>query len=465
MTVPTGLFLKIFLWFWLAMSVVGGVFVISAALTSSGPPMRPWRALAREAFAFHMQRGIEVFEAGGVLALREHLDKLEQKSGMQASLFDSQGREISGRDMTEQVDTLLARAQRSGKAEFERSQRTVLVAQSVTASNGENYTLVGRIRGPRLGTFPELEELLLRLLAVVLTGGVVCYGLARYLTSPLSRLQKATQMLAAGNLKTRVGRVVEKRSDEFGDLGRDFDVMAGRIESLVGSQRRLLSDISHELRSPLARLNVALELARKQAGSQAAASLDRIGREAERMNDLIGQLLRLARLENGAETRQQRVAVAALVREVVKDADFEANAENRSVRVIESQECSVSGSEKLLRSAIENVVRNAVSYTAENTQVEVSLRRTQRDGESCASISVRDHGPGVPSNELSEIFRAFYRVAEARDRQSGGTGLGLAITERIVRLHGGVVRASNAPGRGLIVEMRFPLQLAHDESE
>ncbi|MEE8591287.1 MAG: HAMP domain-containing protein, partial [Spirochaetia bacterium] len=155
--------------------------------------------------------------------------------------------------------------------------------------SGETTRYRRPIPGPRIGWAAQPAALALRLLVVVMTGGVVCYGLARYLTSPVAKLQKATQQLAKGDLTTRVGSVLEKRGDEFADLGHDFDLMAERIEWLINSQRRLLSDISHELRSPLARLNVALELARKRTGSEAGASLDRIGREAERMNELISE--------------------------------------------------------------------------------------------------------------------------------------------------------------------------------
>jgi two-component system sensor histidine kinase CpxA len=228
--------------------------------------------------------------------------------------------------------------------------------------------------------------------------------------------------------------------------------MAERIESLIEAQRRLLGDISHELRSPLARLSVALGLARRQAGDRAASSLDRMEREAERLNDLIGQLLSLSRLESGAERiDSHKIDLARLVREVAEDADFEARSRNRSVRILSVDECSVEGNHRLLASAIENVVRNAARHTAEGTQVEISLRCNDR-----ARIVVRDHGEGVPESMLGNIFRPFYRVEDARDRQSGGSGLGLAITERAVRLHGGEVRAENAEGGGLIIEISLP---------
>ena len=332
------------------------------------------------------------------------------------------------------------------------------MAQSATAPGGEGYTVVGQIPGPRIGGVTQPVAMALRLLVVVMTGGVVCYGLARYLTSPVARLQKATQQLAGGDLTTRVGSLLEKRGDEFANLGHDFDLMAERIEGLINSQRRLLSDISHELRSPLARLNVALELARKRTGSEAGASLDRIEREAERMNELISQLLGLSRLDSDAELRQEEsIRLADLVQEVAADADYEATSQNRRVSVMESEDCVVTGSPELLRSAIENIVRNGLHYTAKDTRVEVRLSCSRINDQGYAVVVVRDHGPGVPDGAQKQLFRPFYRVEEARDRLSGGSGLGLAIAERIIRLHGGTVTATNASEKGLQMEIRLPL--------
>ena len=405
------------------------------------------------------RRSTQVLERGGLPALEEYLEQLERSSRIRVVVFDPRGREVSGRTALPGAEALAARALRSSRVEVQPEGRMLLVAQSARAPGGEGYTVVGQIPGPRFGRGVQPAALALRLLVVVVTGGVVCYGLARYLTSPVARLQKATQQLAGGDLTARVGSVLAKRGDEFSDLGHDFDLMAERIERLINSQRRLLSDISHELRSPLARLNVALELARKRAGSEAGASLDRIEREAGRMNDLISQLLGLARWDSDAESRQEEsISLADLVQEVAADADYEATSQNRRVSVLESEDCIVTGSPELLRSAIENIVRNGLHYTAKDTRVEVRLSISRIDDRAYAVVVVRDHGPGVPEGALKELFRPFYRVEEARDRLSGGSGLGLAIAERIIRLHGGAVTATNASEKGLQVEIRIPLR-------
>jgi two-component system sensor histidine kinase CpxA len=318
---------------------------------------------------------------------------------------------------------------------------------------------------PRVGPFYAFRATtftqILRWILAILISGVICYLLTRYLTRPILRLREAAHQLAAGNLGARAGGDMEKRRDELGQLVRDFNQMAERLEILLDSEHQLIRDISHELRSPLARLNVALGLARQRAGTEAAPQLDRIEREADRLNELIGRLLTLARLEStGTPPEQKQVSLSELLRDIAEDAEFEAESRHCSVQVNAPEDCMAIGSPDLLRSAVENVVRNAVRYTAEGTRVEIDLSCAGADGARWAAIRVRDHGPGLPDSELSNVFRPFYRVADARERETGGTGLGLAIAERAVRLHGGSVKAENAPGGGLLVEMRLPASLA-----
>jgi len=317
--------------------------------------------------------------------------------------------------------------------------------------------------GPLRFLLSQPRILVLILAAVVLMSGIVCYGLARYLTRPLQRLGVSARQLADGNLAVRVGVAVQNRRDEIGDLGRDFDFMAVRIESLVSSQRRLLRDMSHELRSPLARLNVAVGLVRQRTGPETGSVLDRIELEAQRLNDLIGQLLTFTRLEGNLHAEKQTtIDLAAVLRDVVVDAEFEAQSCKRQVRLLLCEECSVTGTTDLLRSAIENVVRNGIHYAPEGSEIEITLRSEQRNGEPLAVIRIRDHGPGVPESSIDDIFRPFYRVGDDRDRHTGGVGLGLAIAQQAVRLHGGTIAAANAPDGGLVVEICLPQALRED---
>lgn len=298
-----------------------------------------------------------------------------------------------------------------------------------------------------------LEGMGVHLGIFALVGGIICYLLAWRITAPVRRLRQVVQKLAEGDLTVRTGLTNDRRGDEIVDLGLDFDRMAGRIEALVLAQKQLVRDISHELRSPLARLQVALSLARRQSSIASETFLDRIEQEAERLNALIGELLTLSLLENGAGMAAvYPLDLRELLDEVVQDATFEAVASGRKVR-LEAAWALVAGNRELLRRAIENVVRNALHYTAVESDVVVQLVEEGRQ----ALIRVADQGPGVPDAMLTAIFQPFYRVAEARDRQSGGTGIGLAITARAIALHGGTVAACNRPEGGLQVEIRLPL--------
>jgi two-component system sensor histidine kinase CpxA len=456
------LFLKIFIWFWLAMILVNVALFAAVAITRPTPTGRSWRDLTM--VGPNAQNAGDIYDQGGRSTLLSYLQETEKSSGINAVFFDENGQELSGRPAPAGANELVAKAVKSGDTEFNFAGRNTLVAKPVATSRGNHYIYIAHI--PRTPYNVSLRTQGLRLLAVLLTGGLFCYWLAWYLTTPLLKLRTTTNELAEGNLGARVTSKLSKRRDEIGQLGRDFDLMAERLESMVRAQQRLLGDISHELRSPLARLGVALGLARQRSGADAKGALDRIERESENLNEMISQLLILTRLESGTDGRKKtNVDLAALLREVADDADFEARSLNRGVQVVSADNCSISGVEELLRSAIENVVRNAVRYTPEGTAVEVALRKQNGAGDNFAIISVRDRGLGVPEESLEKIFRPFYRTEDARDRQSGGgTGLGLAITERAVRMHGGTIKATNAQGGGLAVEMKLFLTTGADAS-
>lgn len=303
---------------------------------------------------------------------------------------------------------------------------------------------------------PELQTLVLLLIA-----GIVCFKLAKTFSAPLDRLRTISRRIAGGDLSARVGTSLGRPGNEIGDLARDFDHMAERMEGLVNGQKRLLRDISHELRSPLTRLNLALELARKRSQADDDGNLRRIAKESVRLNDLIGQLLDLTRSEGYTlDDQAPPVLLADLVLEIAEDVDFETRDRGKGVQIFELEALVVTGSRELLRQAIENIMRNGASYTRIDSRVEVGLfaRQDSETGQASAIIRVRDHGPGVPEDKLSHLTEPFYRVAEARDRNSGGTGLGLAIAQQAVRQHGGSLVFANAPdGDGLIVEISLPL--------
>ena len=452
-----GVFVRILLWFWGSLVLVALALELMITATSTPVEMRVAR-FSDGVLSARARDAVTMLDRKGPVGVAHFLRNFERDTHVHAVLLDANGHDVAGRAVTSKVLEVAARALDSGQTEMEADGQTAIKARAVSLADGRRYVLVASVP---IGLMRLLHDgataQALRLLAVAVTAAAACYGLARYVTRPLTVLRGATRALARGDLAVRVGATMGRREDEFTELGRDFDQMAGRLDALVTAERRLLRDISHELRSPLARLNVALGLARQRPGDNQAA-LDRIEREAERLNLLIGQLLMLARMESGvASVVREPVDLMAIVHDVVEDAAFEAKSRGRTVQIVETCPAHVSGDRELLRSAMENVVRNAVRHTREGTAVEVSL---QRHGPGHVAISVRDHGGGVPEQALPYIFQPFYRVGDARERGTGGVGLGLTIVHRTIRLHDGTVRAANVPAGGLEVELTLPTQSA-----
>ncbi|MGC2448447.1 MAG: ATP-binding protein [Candidatus Sulfotelmatobacter sp.] len=446
------LFVRIFLSFWFAQALF---FLLAILVTLAfRPRSSTWEALRTTV----LNDAVSTYEEGGEQQLRKYLDEVEASQHVRAYLFNEHLDEVSRRSAPEWALRVAAGGPRSPHDGF-LFPAPPMQRDSKASSDGKHrYTLVmGLPPGPRVFIGPRGVPLT-GLIIGVITSGLVCYLLAWFLTKPIVRLRTAARKIAAGDLTARTGAPASMRRDEVAGLMRDFDAMAERLESLLKAQSRLLNDISHELRSPLARLNVALGLARQRAGTESADMLDRIELEASRLNELIGRILTLARLEDGEQlVPQTPVPLGELVESIVEDAEFEAQARHCHVRATMPEgEWIVRGNASLLHSAIENVVRNAIRYTHDGTSVEVELSGVEQAGKHEAVLRVSDAGPGVPPDALGKLFEPFYRLDDARGRQTGGVGLGLAITERAVRFHGGRVAAFNRPPTGLIVEIRLP---------
>jgi two-component system OmpR family sensor kinase len=324
----------------------------------------------------------------------------------------------------------------------------------VAALGGESYLVfVTRAPGgrpPRAGPPPPIARWELIVIGIA-TSLAFSMLLAWYLVRPIRSLRWAFDAAAAGRLETRVSPLMGRRRDEIADLGRDFDRMAQQLQNLVSSQRRLLHDVSHELRSPLARLQAAIGLAR-QNPQKLDASLERIEREATRLDGMVGEVLTLARLESGTASRtKERIDLAYIAASIAEDARFEAGAAKRGLRFNASGDAPVIGNADLLHRAVENVVRNAVKFTREGTTVEVRVHTTR----TAAILIVTDHGPGITPSELEKVFDPFYRGDAGQG--TAGFGLGLAIAQRAVDAHGGAIRAANVAGGGLQVEIELPL--------
>ena len=449
------LFLKIFLWFWLAIALVVGVITFVNWSTQSEPLVRQWQTFIGEAVSSNSLTAAQIYANEGKSGVEEYLNRVASAERVNAvGFFDANRQMIAGTGVSPEAMNLFDRALQSDTVEFDRLPDETLAARKVSLRNGGTGVYIIQLkRPPQTTLLTELKNRIPQILAVILTAGIVCYGLARYLSSPIGKIRSATRKLASGDLQTRVADRVGNRHDELASLARDFDDMAERIESLISSQKRLTRDVSHELRSPLARLNVALELAKQRSNGDTAPLLDRIEREAKQVNEMIAQILTLSKLESQAETIEKRkINLSKLLERVVADANFEAESKDKKVEIIQNDPCEISGSENLLRSAVENVLRNAIRYT--NGKVEVSLEKNKTK----AKIKIRDYGEGVPESELELLFKPFHRVAEARERKTGGVGLGLAIAEQAVQSHKGEIRARNAEDKGLIVEIKLPQQ-------
>lgn len=458
------LFLKIFLSFWLAQALIVALVVLATVVFRPQTESPFWDYIKTNT----ADQLVQAYESGGPKVLDAKIDQLGTTLRLKAYLFDDQGKELAGRQAPAWAQRLSHRLDPQGGGVFHRFSPRRFVSQEVTTAGGRQYIMVAEV--PPRPWLPLLRQKtpgtgLVILALAVLVSGFVCYVLARYLTSDVRRLRAATQQLAAGDLNARAVAPKRRRSDEIAELVRDFNTMASRLQDLVSAQSRLLNDISHELRSPLARLSVALGLAWQRAGTEAESALDRIELEANRLNELIGRLLTLARLEGGEDAMGHTpIALDELVRDIAEDADFEAQSRQCRVHCVIRDEAVIFGSPSLLHSAIENVVRNGMRHTPEGTEVEIVLARESANGKPEVVVRVSDHGPGVPQESLDKLFRPFYRLDDARGRRTGGVGLGLAITERAVRLHGGSVRASNRPEGGLMVEIRLPLE-AHGSAD
>lgn len=422
------LFAKILLWF---LATVVAAFVGFNFIERQFDDAMRHAPMVR-AFRFQAREAREAYESGGPKALRWDLERIKGIFQAEAFLTDANGRDlVTGEDRRGLI--------RSGGWSWLRRNRAVIARRS---GDGRYWFILSIPEESAARALVPPEQLIV-LLAVLL----LCYLLARYLTSPLRELKIALERFGQGDFSARTGST---RRDELGELARTFDRMAERIQNLVAAERRLLLDISHELRSPLARLGVAIELAR--SGDNRDAALDRIQKESDRLNILVGELLQTMRAEVDPDTvRAQPVRLDELLAAIVSDCSIEASARGCSLELEADGPVTVSGDSELLRRAAENVIRNAIRFAPPQTSIEVRLTH---DGQT-VRLRVRDYGPGVPEGVLGRIFDPFFRVEGDRNRESGGVGLGLAIARRAVELHNGKLQATNAHP-GLLIQIELP---------
>lgn len=430
--------------FWGATVVILAVVVFSNARVG-----QQWNEELYSVTAFEIiNAGREVFRAAGIEGLAEWLtDDDNFPPGMTLYVLENDSVDILGREFPWflwPAQQAMGGAQRAPPAD-RRAHR-----QGVTGPDGTRYTfIVGPAPQPPLGAFglPSVQWLVL--LTAVLATAVACLALTRPLRRRLLRLQTAASSLARGDLGARANL---QTNDEIGAVAHQFDRMAGRIENMIRTQQELFRNVSHEIRSPLARIQVALALAEEERGGARDENLERIRRETEGLEGMIQQILDLARLENQSEDQAlEDVDLVEVVSLVVDDVRFEGRSQDKSVRWNPPEGLyRVRGLADVLRSAVENVLRNAIAHTPKHTRVDVSLENS----EGTAKLHIRDRGEGVPEAQIDRIFEPFYRCSGER---KGGAGIGLAITQTATALMHGTVKASSAPEGGLLVTLELPL--------
>lgn len=444
------LFWKFFAFVWLAqlagIIAVGSLFWLSDHRSDTATP----DVAAGPMAAVEVHAGGEILRYAGTAAFGSWS---EHEPGPTVFAIDTAGRDVLGRtvpaSVTDEVRRMLQVRPRSPEI------------RAVLATDGHSYTVfaVGHSTDPPRPPHPPQPRYWPHnvpppnaLLATLAASIATALLLAWYVAKPIRSLRGAFEAVACGDLQRRIASQVGARNDELADLGRDFDRMASRLQASMEGQRRLLHDVSHELRSPLARLQAAVGIMR-QKPEQPTHMIDRIEDETARMDELVGELLTLSRLEAGELAgAEEEIDLHELVDEVVRDANFEAQTQGRAVVWEEQGNAVLHGRPELLHSAIENIVRNALKHAPESRTVWVET--SANEIEQRYILRVLDAGAGVPDEELPSLFSPFFRGANTPNTE--GYGLGLAIARRCIEAHGGTIRADNRPAGGLRVEIMLP---------
>ncbi len=444
------IYTRILVWFWLANAGIT-LSILAITLISGAQPLgRRWLAASLDLYA---QTATDAYRNGGAVALNAYLDHIQSSVSMRAVLLGPGGETLSAHAVPPESLSIVERVRATGKPHFHFGARWL--GTSIVHTPQGDFLFIAQVDAlRRFSRQLGAGGLVLKALAAMLAGCLLCWLLARSITAPIRTLQSAARSLGEGDLSVRVSPKIPPRNDELTDLAHEFDRMAAQIESLRNEQHRLLADISHELRSPLTRLSISTELASRGDSE----SLERMRKDITALDQLIEQILTLTRLEIQQQTRvQSNTPLNKVLTALVDDADFEAREQGKSVILQAHQPCSVRGEPGLLRSCLENVIRNAVRFTPAATAVRVLVEKGQRNKQPVAIVTVEDQGSGVPEDSLAHIFEPFYRVSASEDDDNRGSGLGLSISERIVTLYGGTITAHNAVTGGLVVVIELPL--------
>jgi two-component system sensor histidine kinase CpxA len=446
----TRLYWKIFLAFWVVIILTVAITVtVNSIVFRDEADSKRFNAL-RSSLEGLTERAQQVLDDGGEQGLRDWLQARHGTLPVPPLLIiDSMGRELLGRPFPRALNPRYQGPNRGRMPRSGPGRLGQLQLHEIRGADGQSFQVLVPHFRPRLGGWmmqPQARAMFP--LFLVLLSGAACLWLARYLTRPIRAFRAAGKSIAAGDFSARVGPAIARRSDEFGDLAVDFDRMAERIEELMASQRQLLRDVSHELRSPLARLQAAAGLIRQKTDSATGPDLDRIEQEAENLNELIGQILNFVRLEGLTTIERHNTDLVKLISDIVTDARYEGDARGRVIDFDSSDQFEINVDEPLIYRAIENIVRNAVRHSLERTEIGIT-----EPAPGHVKITVSDDGPGIDPADAEKIFEPFF--TRRSPDGTAGAGIGLAIARRAIELHGGTIRARNGKKGGLRVEIEL----------
>ena len=453
--------IKIFLAFWLTFFLVVTGFSVLVDLFRQQDHLQQIGTFQQRQLQQHIDQIHTIYQRRGLQGLQRFSQDIEQNRGTTLFLLDSAGKDLLNRGVPSTVQDFFVTNRHLNRPHMQlREQRLLLGPQNFADTSPPTQVLLWLPKANHeaftLSSLWQDRYARWRIALGLILSGIISLILSLSLTRPLHRLKRAASRLGQGRFEMNDINAVAMRKDEIGTLAKEFSQMATRLHNALESQQRLLRDVSHELRSPLTRLQVAIGLASRQGVSDQQAmqvSFERMDAECERLNALIGEVLALARADSGIEQNTRReFDLVATLHALTSDARFEAQAHQKDVKLSAPQRLIFLGDEHALASAVENIVRNAIHYTRENTTVHIQLQNRAQG----ICITVKDAGPGVPEAELSKIFVPFYRVSEARERPSGGTGVGLAIAARVVQQHDGKIEARNHSNGGLEIAILLP---------
>jgi two-component system, OmpR family, sensor histidine kinase CpxA len=445
------LYWKIFIWFWISTILT----IITIALISSKVTQHSSNRMKEQAFLD------TVSSAAELMAHSNNLDNFKQwalyinkRFGITAYVVSKDSPLQTTSETSTRLQRLTTHIQQNIDSTVSYNSKPYFVSAPVTTQDGKQLKIILKIPSHITDDFNfSWPDIILKLTLAIVISGFICYVLSLYLSRPIRVLQRAARRLGRGDLQTRVGKEFSNRNDEFAQLGYEFDDMASRLQSLIQTHAQLLQDISHELRSPIARLSVALELARKKTNNASEAELNRIETECSRLNELIGKILSLSSLNRyDKKIKLETCNVQHIIQTVIDDANFEIQSKHSKIDFTVNGNCILQANSALLRSAIENIIRNALRYTPTEQLIVVNLTQSTH----CITITIRDHGEGIPEEKITHIFEPFYRVDDSRNANTGGFGLGLAIAKKAISLHGGTIKAANRPEGGLEITLKLP---------